>query len=151
MKQRIRAAAILKENNKILLVKHVHPVSEHEWWVPPGGGIEKHDNSVIDCIIREIYEETGYKIKVEENPIYIREFYDKENVTLNIELFFNAKVISGDLTITNIQGNGPDEHYIKDVKWLTKEEIKYLDVFPEELKDEFGENINKIYLGRQIG
>lgn len=141
----------MKENNKILLVKHIHPISKYEWWVPPGGGIEKHDNSVIDCIIRETYEETGYKIKVEENPIYVREFYDKENVTLNIELFFNAKVISGDLTITNIQGNGPDEHYIKDVKWLTKEEIKYLDIFSEELKDEFRENINKIYLGRQIG
>ena len=36
MKNRIRAAAII-DNNKILLVKHVHPITGFEWWVPPGG------------------------------------------------------------------------------------------------------------------
>lgn len=34
MKYRIRAAGIIELENKILLVKHVHPETKFEWWVP---------------------------------------------------------------------------------------------------------------------
>ena len=55
-----------------------------EWWVPPGDGIKLSDNSVIDCIIRETFEETGYNIKVDKEPKFLREFCDIENETLNL-------------------------------------------------------------------
>ena len=150
MKHRIRAAGIIIQNNKILLVKHVHPQTQYEWWVPPGGGLEDADSSIIDCIIRETYEETGLHVEVDSKLIFVREFMDIENNTLHIELFFNASVKSGELTIKNIQGNGPDEHFIKEVKWLSLKEIQNIDVFPEELKKNFGAGM-KIYLGRQKG
>ena len=147
MKHRIRAAGIIIKDNKILLVRHVHPITKYEWWVPPGGGLEDADNSIIDCVIRETHEETGYHIEVDSNPIFIREFADTENNTLHIELFFNATVQSGELTIKNIQGNGPDEHFIKEVKWLSLSELQDAEVFPEELKDNFGIGM-EVYLGR---
>lgn len=37
MKQRIRVAAILVEEGKILVVKHVHLKTKYQWWVSLGG------------------------------------------------------------------------------------------------------------------
>jgi len=72
---RIRVAAIVLQEQKILLVKPVHPKTGFEWWVPPGGGLEELDRNIHDCAIRETWEETGYNIETNE-IIYIREFVD---------------------------------------------------------------------------
>ena len=71
MKNRIRSAAIIIDKNKVLLVKHVNPVTKEEFWVPPGGGIESHDENIFECAKRETHEETGLTIEVEK-IIYLR-------------------------------------------------------------------------------
>ena len=58
MNHRIRVATIIINNQKILLVKHVHPETGYAWWVPPGGGLEDKDASIFDCAKREVFEET---------------------------------------------------------------------------------------------
>lgn len=78
MKHRVRVAAIIVEDNNVLLVKHVSPETGYEWWVPPGGGMEKIDNSIFDCAKREVFEETDLKVDVSK-VIYIREFIEKSN------------------------------------------------------------------------
>lgn len=154
MKHRIRAAAIIVENDKILLVKHVHPKTKDEWWVPPGGGMEESDLNIYQCAVRETWEETGYNIKTTD-IMYIREFKDDELKNLNIEIFIKANIENGSLTIDNIYGKGLDEEYIKDAKWLGKNEIENLVVFPEIIKtNEFWSNIKDSevgtkYLGRK--
>lgn len=156
MNHRIRVAAILIEDNKILLVRHVHPKTEFEWWVPPGGGIERTDENLYGCAIRETWEETGYHIETGE-IVYIREFFDLENDTLNLEIFIKGKVIGGEITLKNIQGNGSDEFYIKEVRWIDRVEAEDLMIYPEVIKtDEFWKDIksnNKFikYLDRQEG
>lgn len=151
MVQRIRAAAVIVENNKILLVKHVHPSSGFEWWVPPGGGLESFDNSIYDCAIRETWEESGYRIEVND-ILFIREFMDKENDTLNLEIFLQGNVIDGDLTINHIQGNGPDEHFIKDVRWIHRNEVANITVFPEIIKEKmFWDKNNSAHLAKYLG
>ncbi len=154
MKHRIRAAVIIVDNNKILLVKHVHPETGYEWWVPPGGGVEEKDNSVFDCAKRETFEETNLEIDTSQ-IVYIREFFDNENQKLNIELFMLANHYEGTISLENLKGNGPDEFFIKEVKWFTKEELQNITVFPEILKDTFWNDYKKgffqtRYLGRQI-
>ncbi len=123
--------------------------------VPPGGKIEETDNNIFEAVKREVWEETGLDVKVTEEVKYIREFIDKENNILNLELFVEAIVIDGDLTINNIYGNGRDEYFIKAVKWISKDEIKELEVFPEIIKEDsfWIKNKTKItrYLGRQMG
>jgi 8-oxo-dGTP pyrophosphatase MutT (NUDIX family) len=54
------AGAVFSENReKVLLVKRRDvPV-----WVLPGGGIEKNE-SPEDAVVREIFEETGYKVVI---------------------------------------------------------------------------------------
>ena len=148
MQHRIRAAALIEYRSKILLVKHVHPRTKYEWWTPPGGGIEDSDISIIAGIIREVFEETGITVKIDSDPVLIKEFVDDENDTLNIELFFPAKYIKGVLTTENIYGNGIDEQYIKAAKWFSSEELVGCNVFPKEILQNFGRNLQKIYQGR---
>ncbi|HNE04578.1 MAG TPA: NUDIX hydrolase [Anaerolineales bacterium] len=156
MVHRIRVASIITNNDKILLVKHVHPKTGYAWWVPPGGGVEESDTSIFDCAKREVFEETNLTVEV-SRILYIREFFDKENQRLNMEFFVLADKYSGESGLENLRSsNGLDELYIKDVKWLSREEIQNIVVFPEILKDQFWDehamNFPSIkYLGRQNG
>ena len=121
MKHRIRVGAIVMDSNKILLVKHVHPKTGEIWWVPPGGGIKEIDDSMFDCAKREAFEETNLKIEASK-IIYLREYLDKRDSLkdmggeLNIEIFVLADKYDGEISMDNIEGSGPDEEYIKEVK-----------------------------------
>lgn len=153
MQHRIRAAAIIINGDKILLVKHVHPEQGLEWWVPPGGGVEVIDDSIFDCAKRETFEETNLKVEL-TRLVYIREFPDKENQKLNIELFALADNFEGEISMKNIAGKGQDEHYIKDVAWLSKSEMQDIVVYPEIIKDALWDDLAEgfpmvRYLGRQ--
>lgn len=153
MKNRIRVAAIIVEGDKILLVKHVDPDTGHAWWVPPGGGIEVQDTNIFDCAIREVFEETNLKVTASKIA-YLREFLDVANDQLNFEVFVVVDAYSGEISMQNLAGAGPDDQYVKDVAWLTKEELQDKVVYPEILKDGFWEDykegfVEVKYLGRQ--
>jgi 8-oxo-dGTP diphosphatase len=155
MEHRIRVAAIIVDDNKLLLVKHVHPETGFEWWVPPGGGIEERDNSIFDCAKREVFEEVNLRVDV-PRVVYIREFLDKENKQLNIEIFTLVDKYYGEISLKNVDGNGPDDRFIKKIKWFSKEDLKNIIVFPEILKADFWDDNAKgfpsiKYLGRQVG
>jgi 8-oxo-dGTP diphosphatase len=155
MKHRIRVAALITERDKILLVQHVHPVTGEEWWVPPGGGVEHRDGSIFECARREVFEESGLQVEL-GSIVYIREFFDKENQSRNLEIFVECRAYSGTLTLEHVQGSGPDEHYIRDVRWWRKDELAGIAVYPEVLRDGFWDDAvagfpRTRYLGTQIG
>jgi len=56
------AGAIIEENGKILMVQEAKE-HIHKTWNFPGGGWE-HQESIIECVKREILEETGYKADI---------------------------------------------------------------------------------------
>ncbi len=61
------AYALIKNNDKILLIKS----GFHKKWEFPGGGIDLGE-SLEECVIREVFEETGYKIKLKEDiPFFV--------------------------------------------------------------------------------
>ena len=112
--------------------------------MPPGGGVEDMDTSIFDCVRRETFEETGLAVEL-GRIIYIREFAERETDTYHFELFLSSTGHSGELTIRNIQGTGPDEHFIKDARWVHKDDVQKLVVYPEILKDEFWEDLANGY------
>lgn len=56
VKAKIRAAAILIEKDKILLIHRTQ--QGKQFWVLPGGGVEKNEK-VKDAVVRELKEETS--------------------------------------------------------------------------------------------
>ncbi|GAA2308059.1 hypothetical protein GCM10010149_67630 [Nonomuraea roseoviolacea subsp. roseoviolacea] len=59
--QRVGAYAIcINEEAAILLSRFAEPDCR---WGPPGGGLE-HGEHPADAVVREVYEETGYRVKV---------------------------------------------------------------------------------------
>ena len=136
MEHRVRAAVMIFKEERLLLVKHVDPHTANEWWIPPGGGLEVQDRSIIDCAVREVYEETGLEIRV-GRLIYLREFLESNPAVHHIELFFLAEGFNGELTMENIHGKGPDEDLIQELEWFARDELQDLTVYPEMLRDEF--------------
>lgn len=136
MKHRIRAAALVVHEGRLLLVEHTDPHSGQTWWVPPGGGVERGDNSVFACARRETLEETNLVVTL-DRVVYIREFLDQEQDTRNLELFILASSFRGVVSIANIYGRGPDEAFIRSARFLSAEEMAPLVVYPQRLKDQF--------------
>jgi ADP-ribose pyrophosphatase YjhB (NUDIX family) len=52
------------EDDKILLIRHTEHESGRTYWVIPGGGREA-DETEIECVIREMFEETSLEVGVE--------------------------------------------------------------------------------------
>lgn len=63
MELRVRPTAILIENNRLLVVKQW--VTPTRGWSLPGGRLEA-DESIEQCLIREIKEETGLDTRVKD-------------------------------------------------------------------------------------
>lgn len=64
------ARAIIVEDGKILLVKN----DKYDIYMLPGGGMEG-DESVEECCIREVLEETGYICKTIFSDLKIEEYH----------------------------------------------------------------------------
>lgn len=56
-----------------------------DWWGTPGGGIDPGE-SVLDCLHREMIEETGVAPKV-GNLLFVQQFHD--NGREHLELFYH--------------------------------------------------------------
>jgi 8-oxo-dGTP pyrophosphatase MutT (NUDIX family) len=155
MRHRVRAAALVfsKDRKSLLVIKHVHPETKREWWVPPGGGLEIEDRDLFQTAERETFEEAGITIQTTGKIKYIREFHEVSRDILHLELFVEAEYVRGETTIENIHGKGEDEHFIKEAAWLTRDQMKELLVFPEIVhEDSFWEENDEIgiYLKKQV-
>ena len=141
LENRIRVGVLIFEDNKILLVKHVDPVTGFTWWVPPGGGLEETE-SIFECGEREVKEETNLKVNLDK-IIYIRQLIFHQQKANNIEIFMISLNHKGRMSIKGIVGKGEDEHYIKQVKFFSKKELKNIKVFPPVIIEEMWEDYKK--------
>ena len=142
MRHRIRAAALVTDDDRVLLVEHRDPATGHVFWVTPGGGL-KGEESVLDCAVRETWEETGLTIQP-DRIVYLREWIQKKPMVISdslpihhLEIFITCRSFIGDLTLKNVAGRGPDEDFITRVDFLSREQVQDLVIYPVELKDSF--------------
>ena len=65
MSRTTRYQAAIMRGEEILLIKHQEHKNGNAYWVLPGGGIEDGETE-IQCIQREVREETNLEVKVVE-------------------------------------------------------------------------------------
>ena len=116
MKTLVVAAALITKGGRILVAQREE---KNDWglhWEFPGGKVEE-DEGPQECIKRELWEELGIKVEVEE----IREAVFKRYKGFNILL------LAYQCTIT--QG-APSAIRCRDVRWVGREELQGLPMPP---------------------
>lgn len=106
------AGCLIVRDNKILMVKEAKKKCYGQWNFPAGHVDEPE--FITDAAIREVYEETGCKVKLTGVlPICIVEAEDAEP---RLMVRFTAEIVEENIKID------PDE--ILDVQWLDIEKVK---------------------------
>lgn len=119
---RTRVSGICIKDEKILMVRHSGLDDSNTFWAPPGGGMDYGMNA-NENLIREVKEETGLVVSV-GSFMFTHEYLNKPLHA--IELFFRIEIEAGELK----RGFDPElsskNQIIKEVKFMTFEEIKSL-------------------------
>ena len=93
---RLGVRAVIVRENKLLLVNAYKSGKGPELWCAPGGGVEAH-NSLPENLKREVHEETGLEVAV--GPVaLVNEFHDPGLPFHQIDIFFRAEIVSGEIS-----------------------------------------------------
>jgi len=100
-------------DENILMVKNVKG-----YWEFPGGAVEEGEH-LQQAVIREVREETGYVIKINELHS-VREILFQDNMHHALIFTFFGEIIGGEMNILD-----PD-HDIEEVKWVSTQDAEKL-------------------------
>ena len=118
------AAAVCVLDGKLLMVKQGKP-EEAKKWAIPSGGKERGESDEGSCA-REVFEETGYHVKV------IKHLFEKRGNTFGIVVvvqYFEVEIVGGEPTIQDPDG------LIYEIAWKSAKEVEELDIsYPEDRK-----------------
>lgn len=122
LKINVAVRACIVVDSKLLLV-----TNDNSYWYLPGG----HQNpgeSLQACIVREVYEETGYEIECED-ILYCSEFIDRSLFSHKIEVIFRVKVKKNQAS----KWNDLDKS-VTDSQFFSLKELHALNVQPRYLR-----------------
>ena len=108
--KKIVAGGLIEKDGKFLLVKENQKICKGKWNIP-AGGVDDNEN-VIEAAKREIFEETGCRVKINGILEIINQIMENVDVLIFI---FDAELIK-----ENIQSDGEE---IADVNWFSYDEI----------------------------
>lgn len=135
------ARAIIKINDDYVFIKRTNKPNAmyKEYYALVGGHVEDGEN-FEDACIREVYEELGINIKINEL------FYEMYNEDVdNYEKFYLVDYVDGEFgTGKGEEFSMPDEqkHGKYEIVKIKKEQIKDYFILPEEVKLKLIEFIN---------
>lgn len=71
-----------------------------DWWLIPGGGLEPGE-TLEECCVREVLEETGYVVETTKQFLTMNEYYEEYKYVSN---YFVCKVVGqGQMHLTNYE------------------------------------------------
>lgn len=108
---RVIAGCIIQRDNKILMVKEAKNKCYGQWNYP-AGHVDEFEK-ITDAAIREVFEETGCKVKL--TGVLPIAAIDLEKET-HILIKFTAEILEENIKF--------DKEEILDVKWIDIDEIK---------------------------
>ena len=130
-KLNIRAACIIKHNNKVLL----HKSDDKDHYCLIGGRVEIGENSE-NTIRREIIEELGKEIDITRYVSTIENFFEFEGSKYHEYMFVYEAEFKEDKdkliedTLCNIEGKDYLKYY-----WVDLKDIDNVDIKPKVIKD----------------
>jgi 8-oxo-dGTP pyrophosphatase MutT (NUDIX family) len=114
-------AVVRDEQGKVLLIHK----TDNDLWALPGGG---HDvgESIAETVVREVEEETGISVTVEDvvglytDPEHVMA-YDDGEVRQQFSICFHARPVAGTLRTSSES---------KEVRWVSPADLDKLDIHP---------------------
>ena len=95
-KTRIGCRGIVIQNGKLLVSRE----EVTDYWMLPGGGLKKNE-TLEECCVREISEETGYLVKPIKEYLVMNEYYEECRY---VSHFFICEVIGqGEQKLTEVE------------------------------------------------
>lgn len=89
---------------------------EGKRWSVPSGGVET-DETFEQCCIREVYEETGYHVEIEN------ELFTKDSEVSTVK-YFSVNIIGGQIRLHDPDGLVQSVEW-RDPKLVPKEDFQY--------------------------
>ncbi|MFC0190436.1 NUDIX hydrolase [Fictibacillus aquaticus] len=118
----VGAACICIQDSKLLMVLQGKKDEDKKWTIP-SGGLESYE-TIEQCCIREVFEETGYAVELTEK------LHVKRGITFGVPVevhYYKGRVLSGVPVIQD-----PDE-LIYEIRWVDAAELCKLSLsFPED-------------------
>ncbi|HKJ44486.1 MAG TPA: NUDIX domain-containing protein [Balneolales bacterium] len=130
---RVRVNGLLVRQRSLLMVKMNTPTMDEPFWMPPGGGL-KFGETMEEAVRREMKEETGLQVKVNELQ-YVSEYVRPPWHA--VEFYFNSELIDGEVAL----GEDPELigqiQYLQDIKFISFKDFPSFNIAPPYLKEHF--------------
>ena len=131
-----RAVVYNALDDAILLVRNF----DQDWWYAPGGEWDYENEDILECVKREVLEETGISINVIKF-LYIQTLFVKEQNRMWLELFWLATpALDKEILIDHIEEFG----LVDKSKWFNRSEMDENIIYPEIIKKDFWKDIDSI-------
>lgn len=140
-KPRVRAAGILINEDKILMIRHQK--GENTYWLLPGGGVD-YGETMEESLKREFLEECNLEVEV-GNLAYVSQGIAPDNSRHIIHMTFEVNLLGGKLRVG-------EEGILKEVRYISAKELDGITLYPNiksELKDYLQGNREIKYLGNR--
>jgi ADP-ribose pyrophosphatase YjhB (NUDIX family) len=132
------------EKGRVLLVCQRH--EGRDIWMLPGGAIEEGENAV-EAAKREVLEETGLSISVEELIWHIEEVSPTRGQ--RFVNYFTASVEGGQCKLGQDPELQRDSQVLKDIRFISRSEIGSMPhLYPPFLKDELWDILDRYEKGK---
>lgn len=149
VRQAVRALMISDPGDELLLIRLLVPDSGKHIWLTPGGGIEGTEQPLA-ALQREVWEETGRKIKQPTGPVWRRshEFVFRGEHFEQHEHYYLVRTAKFEPTAVH----NPAQHeaeLLGEFRWWSASEIAASDeIFvPLKLADHLNDLLNEILRG----
>jgi ADP-ribose pyrophosphatase YjhB (NUDIX family) len=97
---RVAAYGLCLQDERVLLARYVSPDGDMRHWTLPGGRVE-HGEDPYEAVVREVAEETGYQVRVEQllgldsRPQRVE--WESPVVFQAIGIFYRVRITGGQL------------------------------------------------------
>ncbi len=122
---RVRVAAVIRQDNAVLMVRHDKPGGVQNWLLP-GGGVDWGE-ALHEALEREVREECGLAIEPRD-ILWVHDTIAPDGSRHVVNIYFEAETLGGEPA----PGEDP---IIGDVRYIADGELKYLAFYPDVRED----------------